>query len=69
MKLLGITNHKLNKDKNGKTKPHLENNFIVLIHFNIFNNNYQFHIHFFLINHLLDITRCFTKISYSFKNF
>ena len=41
MKLLGITKIKINKDKNGKTNPHLENNFIVLIHFNIVNNNYQ----------------------------
>ena len=36
MKLLGITKSKINKDKNGKTNPHLENNVIVLIHFNRF---------------------------------
>ena len=41
MKLLGSTKTKINKDKNGENVPHLETNEVVLIHCNIFNNDYQ----------------------------
>ena len=41
MKLLGNTENKINKDKNGKSKPHLEINEVVLVHCNIVNNDYQ----------------------------
>ena len=41
MKLLQSTQSKINKDKNGENVPHLEITEVVLIHCNIFNNNYQ----------------------------
>ena len=41
MKLLGSTESKINKDKNGENVPHLEIVELVLIHCNIVNNNYQ----------------------------
>ena len=41
MKLLGITKSKITKDKNGKNVPHLEINEVLLVHFNIVNNDYQ----------------------------
>ena len=41
MKLLGSTEIKINKDKNGQNLPHLEISELVLIHCNIVNNNYQ----------------------------
>ena len=41
MKLLGSTETKINKDKNGQSVPHLEISELVLIHCNIVNNNYQ----------------------------
>ena len=41
MKLLGSTETKINKDKNGQNVPHLEISELVLIHCNIVNNNYQ----------------------------
>ena len=41
MKLLGITESKITKDKNGENVPHLEIVELVLIHYNIVNNNYQ----------------------------
>ena len=41
MKLLGSTENKINKDKNGKNVPHLEIIEVVLVHCNIVNDNYQ----------------------------
>ena len=41
MKLLGSTESKIAKDKNGKNVPHLEIFELVLIHCNVVNNNYQ----------------------------
>ena len=41
MKLLGSTENKITKDKNGKNVPHLEITEAVLVHCNIFNNDYQ----------------------------
>ena len=41
MKLLGSTESKITKDKNGENVPHLEITEIVLVHCNIANNDYQ----------------------------
>ena len=41
MKLLGSTESKITKDKNGENVPHLEIAELVLIHWNLVNNNYQ----------------------------
>ena len=41
MKLLGSTESKITKDKNGENVPHLEIVELVLIHCSIVNNNYQ----------------------------
>ena len=41
MKLLGCTESKITKDKNGENVPHLEIVELVLIHCNFVNNNYQ----------------------------
>ena len=41
MKLLGSTENKIIKDKNGKNKPHLEITEVVMVHCDIVNNNYQ----------------------------
>ena len=41
MKLLGRTENKVTKDKNGENVPHLEITELVLVHFNIVNNDYQ----------------------------
>ena len=41
MKLLGSTKNKITKDKNGENVPHLEITEVVLVHCNIFNNDYQ----------------------------
>ena len=41
MKLLGSTKNKTTKDKNGENLPHLEITEVVLVHFNIVNNEYQ----------------------------
>ena len=41
MKLLGSTESKITKDKNGENAPHLEIVELVLIHCNSINNNYQ----------------------------
>ena len=39
MKLLGSTENKITKDKNGENVPHLENAEVVLVHRNILNNH------------------------------
>ena len=41
MKLLGSTENKITKDKNGENVPHLEITEVVLVHCNIINNDYQ----------------------------
>ena len=41
MKLLGSTENKISKDKNGENVPHLEITEIVLVHCDIVNNDYQ----------------------------
>ena len=41
MKLLGSTENKITEDKNGENVPHLEITEVVLVHFNIINNDYQ----------------------------
>ena len=41
MKLLGNTENKITKDKNGENVPHLEITEVVLVHCNIVNNDYQ----------------------------
>ena len=41
MKILGSTENKINKDKNGENVPHLEIKEVVLVHCNIVNNDYQ----------------------------
>ena len=40
MKLLGSTESKITKDKNGENVPHLEIE-LVLVHCNLVNNDYQ----------------------------
>ena len=41
MKLLGSTENKITKDKNGQNVSHLEITEVVLVHCNIVNNDYQ----------------------------
>ena len=41
MKLLGSTESKITKDKNGENGPHLEFTELVLVHCNLVNNHYQ----------------------------
>ena len=41
MKLLGSTKSKISKDKNGENVPHLEIIEVILVHFNMINNDYQ----------------------------
>ena len=41
VKLLGSTENKITKDKNGKNVLHLEITEVVLVHCNIVNNDYQ----------------------------
>ena len=41
MKLLGSTESKTTKDKNGENVPHLEIVELVLVHCNVVNNDYQ----------------------------
>ena len=42
MKLLGSAESKITKDKNGENVPHLEIAEVVLVHFDIVNNDYQY---------------------------
>ena len=41
IKLLGSNENKIAKYKNGKNVPHLEITEVVLVHYNIVNNDYQ----------------------------
>ena len=56
MKLLGSTNSKITKDKNGENVPYLEITEVVLTYCNVANNDYQqtSTILLFLINHLVN---------------
>ena len=40
MKLLGSTENKITENKNGENVPHLEITEVVLVHYNIVNNDY-----------------------------
>ena len=39
--VLGSTKYKITKDKNDENVPHLEITRVVLVHYNIVNNDYQ----------------------------
>ena len=41
MKLLGSTENKITRDKNGENASHLEITEVVLVHCNLVNNDYQ----------------------------
>ena len=41
MKLHGSNESKINKDENSENVPHLQITEVVLVHFNIVNNDYQ----------------------------
>ena len=41
MILLGTTERKITKDKNGEHMPHLEVTELVLVHYNLLNNDHQ----------------------------
>ena len=41
MKLLGTSENKITKEKNGENVPHVEITEVVLVHCNIINNDYQ----------------------------
>ena len=41
MKLLGSSENKITKDRNGENKPHLEITEVMLVHFHVVNNKYQ----------------------------
>ena len=41
VKLLGSTKSKITKNENGENVPNLEITEVVLVHYNIVNNNYQ----------------------------
>ena len=43
MKLLESTENKITKDKNGENAPHFEITEVVLVHYNMVNNDYQHH--------------------------
>ena len=55
MRLLGSTENKIIKDKNGENIPHLEITEVLLTHYNIVNNDYhkdlRICIYLFQINH------------------
>ena len=41
MKLLGSSENKITKDKNGENMSHIEITEVILVHCNIVNNDYQ----------------------------
>ena len=56
MILLGSTESKINKGKNGENVPHLEITKLVLVHCNLVNNDYQQDsriLYLFQTNHLV----------------
>ena len=72
MKLLGSTENKITKDKNGENVPHLEITEVVLVHCNIVNNDYQQDsrvLYTFVPNKPFgSLLNFFSKKSYLFKN-
>ena len=67
MKLLGNTKSKINKDKNGESKSHLEITEVALMHCNIVNNDYQ---HDSRVLHTFIHNKSFGKLlDISHKNF
>ena len=69
MKLLGSTGNKITKDKNGKNFLHLEITEVVLVCWDIFNNDYQQDsrvLYTFVPNK--PIARDFSNKSYLFRN-
>ena len=56
MKLLGSTENKITKDKNGQNVPHLENVELILLHCSLVTNDYQQNsrmLYTFVPNHLV----------------
>ena len=53
MQLLGSTENKITKDKNGENVPHLEITKVVLVHCNVVNNDYQQDSKVLQINHFV----------------
>ena len=75
MKLLGSTENKVTKEKNGKNVPHLEITKVVLVHCNIVNNDCQQDLrvlYAFVWNYFFEIILQFIKNStnkfYPFEN-
>ena len=53
MKLLGSTESKITKDKNGENVPHLEIVELVLVHCNLVNNDYRQDLRILFTSHLV----------------
>ena len=69
MKLLGSTGNKITKDKNGKNFLHLEITEVVLVCWDIFNNDYQQDSRvLYTFVPKKPIARDFSNKSYLFKN-
>ena len=71
MKLLGSTENKITKDKNGENVPHLEITEVVFVHFDIVNNDYQQDsrvLYTFVPNKPIGSLLEISLISYLFKN-
>ena len=72
MKLLGRTESKITKDKNGENVLHLEVVELVLVHCNLVNNDYQQHsriLHTFVPNRPFgSFVRNFANESFFFKS-
>ena len=65
MKLLGSTENKIAKDKNGVNVTHLEITEVVLVHCNIVNNDYQeSYIRFLQISHLVIYQKLHQQVIY-----
>ena len=72
MKLLGSTENKITKDKNGENVPHLEITKLVLVHCNIVNNDYQQDsrvLYTFVPNKSFGSLLEISRKNYLFKNF
>ena len=65
IKLLGSTKSKITKDENGENVPRLEITEVVLIHWNIVNNDYLQYSRALYKYATLSITIYFTKICYT----
>ena len=72
MKLLGSTENKITKDKNGENVPHLEIMEVLLVHCDIVNNDYQQDsrvLHTFVPNKPFGSFQKFSNKSYLLKTF